>query len=223
MLKLVERDLVKDLLRLPRADTMQDRILSGLIGTVSQDVERLTRRAFEKKQRVEYRQSYDQAINDPEPQWVLVDAYPIDTVQPITVEYSPSEWRPAGSIITLDATKADFTVEAETGKITVRNASTYIYNGFYPQGGWLFSYAPRGFRVTYTGGYAISAAPDGHTADPLDDFGVIQVDDSLKLVVANAVAAKYRFMRGNAEKLTAAALDEAFRLELKPFMKKDMV
>jgi len=222
MVKLVERALVKDLLMLPRADTMPDGILNGLIQSASDEAVRLTRRSFGKMERVEFRQSYDQAVADPEPQWLLMDAYPIDMAQPLKVEYSPYEWRPQGSILVLNFTSQDYTVEPDKGKIVVRGATDYVYTSYVPINGRMFTYSPRGFRVTYTGGYPVSVAPEGDP-DPLDDYGVVQVDEGLKLVVAQQVASQYKYLRGNLEKVTKEDLSEAYRQDLKPFTKKDMI
>lgn len=214
MVKLVERALVKDLLRLPRADTLQDGILNGMIEQCSAQVERITRREFTYAARVEYHRSYEQTAVDPEPQYITLNAFPVDTDETFLLQWSPHDHR-TGHIIDLSESNEDYELLAEKGMVVVRTAGG-IVNNLPLLGSIIFSYAPRGFKVTYTGGYAVSEHPGGDP-DPLDDYDVVQVPDSLKQVVAQKVALDFQAVR----MLRAFTDDERKSLSL--WEKKDMI
>lgn len=85
----------------------------------------------------------------------------------------------------------DFAVDPRRGCITVRRASG-LMNGVLPLylGKLVFAYAPKGFRVTYSGGYPVTQEPTDadYEFDPLDEFGVTQVPIGLKTIIARHVA-----------------------------------
>lgn len=187
-LKLTERNLVKDFLGVNRADALLNPMIDGMIEQISDEVEGLLPRKFTKVERTEYHPSYDQNIADPMPQFIKLEAYPLDTALPITVHYSSCEdWDSEGFLLVADS---DYRVaSAEKGVLTVRRAST-ILSEIAPIGGinLIYRMASRGFRVTYTGGYAITADSSPLVADPLDDFGVVQVPMGLKTLLARKIA-----------------------------------
>lgn len=215
MVKLTERARVKDYAKIARADTLHDGLINDMIEQASEEIQDLTRREFEKKQRTEYHTSYEQTAFDPEPQIVLANAWPIDEGETIELIWSPYDHR-EGLTTELTQANEDFTVDAEKGFIWVRSNGGLV-NNLPLLGTTIFSYAPRGFKLTYTGGYEVTTEPQGHTADPLDDFGVAQVPESLKNIVAQKIAkdlVEMRFLR---------PFEDADRKLLKPWTKKDMI
>lgn len=85
----------------------------------------------------------------------------------------------------------DYAIDEKRGCITVRRASG-LMNGVLPLylGKLIFAYAPKGFRITYTGGYPVTQEPTdaNYVFDPLDEFGITQVPRGLKTIVARHVA-----------------------------------
>lgn len=231
MTKLVERALVKDVLQIARADTRSDQLLDSLIQNVSAECERLTRRKFTYVDQVlEYHPSYDQEFIDPEPQFMIVDTYPIDTTRPLAVSWSPFDFR-NDLFINLDPSTGDFdATRGDIGFISVRQMGSAASNLPFI-GGIMFSYAPRGFKITYSGGYPITAIPSPYDdPDPMDDFGVTQVPDGLKFTVAKKVAADFRALRPDKDfSMKRGLLNPAttalgtFVQDLKPWTKKDVL
>jgi len=157
-MKLLERSYVKDLSNVARTDTSQDFLLNAMIEQISEQVKQITRREFDKKSRTEYHRSYDQFFNDPDPQFVYLNAPPLDLAVPPTVTWAPYEQHDTSGIsLDLTATPPDFQIVDEDALLIIRGASGLIAN-FPPfsQGVPLFQYAPRGFKVIYTGGYTTS-------------------------------------------------------------------
>jgi hypothetical protein len=74
-MRLCERSRIKDLLQIPRADTLLDDTLNGLIEQASEEVAHITRRAFEYAARTEFHASYDQEPEDPTPQYIHLEAW----------------------------------------------------------------------------------------------------------------------------------------------------
>lgn len=215
MTKLTERSRVKDFAQIPRADTLQDALINAMIEQASAEVEDITRRKFEKKERVEYHTSYEQAAFDPEPQIVLLDAFPVDMEQQFILKWSAYDHR-ENLTITLNPDEDEFGVEEEKGFIWVRSAGGIAQNLPLLGATWI-TYAPRGFQVTYTGGYSVTEAPEGHTADPLDDFGVAQVPEGLKNIIAQKIARDLKEVR-----YLLPFSDNEKKL-LKPWQKKDLI
>jgi hypothetical protein len=228
VVKLTDRALCKDLLQMPRADLRQDLILDGLIQSASEDAERITRRKFGYQANiVEYHPSYDQGFNDPEPVFFIVDSFPLDPLVAPIVKWSNADHR-ADLQTTLDPANGDFTYDPEKGLFSIRymGAATMTQPII---GGFQFSYAPRGFQVTYAGGYPVTEPPSSNDSpDPLDEYGVAQVPTGLKLIVAKKVAADYRalrpasnyFLRRGVLNVAVTAM-ETFRQDLTPYIKRD--
>jgi len=155
MTRLVERSLVKKLMGVALADTRKDIQLDAFIEQASAQVELITRRRFLKQARTEFYQSYEMWWNDPDPLYIHLNAFPVDqSVNLVSIVYADQD-RHTTQGITLDSTQDDFFVNEETGVIRVRGASgslqtQTVVKTFRP----LFHYAPTGFKVTYTGGYA---------------------------------------------------------------------
>lgn len=215
MVKLTDRSRVKDYAKIARADTLHDSLINDMIEQASEEVERLTRREFEKKVRTEYHTSYEQSAFEPEPQIILANAWPIDTGEELLLSWSAYDHR-EGTATDLTEANEDFTVDAEKGFIWVKSNGGLI-NNLPLLGNMIFSYAPRGFKLTYTGGYEVTVEPDSHTADPMDDFGVASVPEGLKNIIAQKVArdlTDMRFLR---------PFENDDRKLLKPWTKKDMI
>lgn len=215
MVKLVERALVKDLLKMARADSLHDEILNNMIEQCSAEVERLTRREFEKKERTEYHTSYEQTASDPDPQFVLLNAYPVDREQNFQMWWSAYDHR-ENLAIEMTEQEENFILDPVKGMITVRSAGSMIAN-LPIIGNIAFSYAPRGFKILYTGGYPVNVKPEEEDEDPMDDYGVVQVPYGLKILVAQKVAKDFRDTR-----VLLPFTDEE-RKGLKPWNKKDMI
>jgi hypothetical protein len=209
--KLLERALVKQLLLIPYADLQFDPILDGLIEAASDQAQTITRRQFLKAQRTEIYPSYD-LDDDPEPQFILTDAVPIDSLANITVGWSPYSDRSSETLF--QPTTGAIAVDYEKGKITFLNPNLYGTRTALlapPRIG----YAPQGFRITYTGGYEASTKPTGEPADPTDDYGVIQAPAGLKMILATKIATDFKASRT----LLPWTLDQ--RASLSPYEKKD--
>lgn len=215
MVKLTERALVKDYARIARADTFLDGLIASMIDQASADLEDLIRRKFEKKERTEYHTSFDQTAFDPEPQLILPDAWPIDTAERIVLDWSPYDHR-VGLSTQLTISEEDFTVDSDKGFIWVRSSGGLV-NELPLIGTTLFTYAPRGFRLTYTGGYSISTVPESHTPDPLDDFGVADIPLGLKGIIAQKIA------RDLTRRRRLTPFDEEDMKLLRPWTKKDLI
>lgn len=214
--KLTERAKVKDLLGIARSDSLQNDLLDGLIEQNSEQVEELCRRSFTKAARTEYYQSYDQDAYDPCPQYLWLDG-PIDKTQLLEIKWAPYDQHDevgialTGTDYQLDEGRALIIVRAATGPI----AGMPIARGLVLP---VFTFAPRGFQVRYTGGYPVSEKPDNEPIDPMDDYGVTQVPNSLKAVVAFKCATDWK--EGN--KMALPWVPEQVA-QLKPWKKKDVL
>jgi len=189
---LIERSLVKDLINVPRADTLWDSVLNSLIEQASDDVRRFTRREFDKIIRTEFLTSFEQSAYDPDPQYLWLLGVPIDTGQAITVVWDAYD-RHDTSGITLTEADGDYFVDAPRGLIVVRQASNVSQELLVAGSiaGPLFTYNPRGFKVTYTGGFALSVQgtpPPTIDPDPIEDFGIPAIPNGLKMVMARKIA-----------------------------------
>lgn len=233
-LKLCERALLKNLLSMPTADPRQDETLNALIEQASEETEFLTRRKFMYGEYTEYYPSYDQTIVGLDKQTILVDAFPIDITKKVYLAFSPFnhmnqtvvelQWSPD-----LQARNAcDFTVIPERGRYDVLKLGILTAN-FPVFAGVGFTYAERGFKTVYWGGYPLSVKPDNEPDDPLDDYGVTQVPYGLKLIVAKKAAAEYNLMRVKEPFIqrrgpsVSETIQQEFRAALKPWSKKDVM
>jgi hypothetical protein len=184
----------------------------------SQQVELYTRRHFAyATQIVEFFQSYEQDYFEPSPQYLWASTYPIDITSPPSIVWSLFDDHDTAGI-TLN--QGDFFYNADASCVMVRRAtgitqSLLIGSGLRTP---IFAYAPRGFRMIYAAGYPISTPPSsGYVPDPLDDYGVVQVPDDLKELVATKVAEDYK----NDKKVTRWSKEEIAMLQ--PYKKKDMI
>lgn len=203
---------MKDLLGIARADAFHDREISAMIEQTSVEVERLTRRSFTLAARVEFFRSYDNDGIDPWPQYLHLD-FPVDDQAFFEIVWA-LYGRHDTDFIIVDT--EDFRVDFETGIVTIHGSSN-ITTQILPLGRkpwWQFS--PDGFRVTYTGGFPVTVAPSG-PEDPIDDFDVIQVPDSLEYVVARKIKQDF-----NECGMCKPWTDEQ-REWLKPHTKKDIL
>lgn len=208
MLKLCERQRVKDFCNLARADTLWDSVLDGMIEQASADVETLCRRSFLYQERIEYFTSYEQAAFG-ESQYLFPEAFPIDTSPekfPM-IKYSPNNdhfanglrLSPGGNSPDFQITSSDPTF-VDTGAvigpsnrgtqdvIVIRGANNQTSP--YPYGWSRLQYADRGWEIIYWGGYDyLSTPPDEpYDPDPMDDFNVIGVPVALRTLVARKIA-----------------------------------
>jgi hypothetical protein len=208
-MRLSERSRVKDLLQMARADTLYDRQLNGMIEQASEEVETITRRTFDYRVRVEYHRSYEQSPIDPDPQYIHLEAMPIDLTE--TLELAPGN--PALSWA--QTPTPNYTVYADKGVIAVTNPGRIGFGALpYPYAGGI-GYDPRGFKVTYTGGYPTLDKPPLEEDDPLDDYGFVQVPEALRSVIARKVADDWK----NAKQLLPWSDDQ--RSLLKTWTRRD--
>lgn len=233
--KLIERSLVKTRLRMPLADTVNDELINSLIQAVSEEAERYTRRKFTYGKYEEFFPSYEQTEIGVDYQILLVKAYPIDLGQPVYLAFSPNnhvsqsvnvlQW----SLELASSGAADFLIEPELGRFDVVKMGSVTLNLPTPARAG-FTYAERGFRAIYWGGYPVSEQPSGAEDDPLDDYGVVQIPEGLKHVIADKVVGEYRvlkskdsyFQRGK-QLAPYEAVEERFRRALTTWVKKDQL
>lgn len=213
-MKLVERAVVKDLLEIARADSLQDQTLNNMIEQASEEAEDHCRRKFTKAARVEYFRSYDQDLLEPDPQWIWLDG-PVDLTQPFSIVYDPTNNHDQSGL-TLDAN--DYILDANLGLITIKGATGLSRNlALVAFGHNVFAYSATGFQVTYTGGYPVTEKPEAEPVDPMDDYGVVQVPRGLKMIIATKVA------RDFTEKKMLLPWKDEEKSALKPFEKKDLL
>lgn len=180
-MKLTERNYVKDLAGIARADTLKDPRISAGIEAVSLSVQTHCQREFEKMERTEYAPRHELTVAEQEPHIVFLKAYPVDPMEPFSIFWNDSANELGAEPTEIPATS--YTVDYERGRVYIANLGSYTQLP-------VFDYrvkSDRGFKIVYTGGYAASEHPGGDP-DPLDDYDVIQVPDSLKFMVAEKVA-----------------------------------
>lgn len=213
--RLTERAKVKDLLGIARADTLQDELLSSMIEQASAEAEQICRRKFTKSARVEYYQSYDQLAYDPTPQYIWLDG-PIDTAETFSIVWAQYN-RHADVGVALTA--QDYQLDQDKALVLVGSTTGVLSNLPLPAGYALPSIgaSPTGFQVTYTGGYPLNSKPIGEPADPLDDYGVTQVPESLKSIIARKVAEDWKQAK------SFIPWDDTQRQMLVPWKKKDIL
>ena len=214
--KLVERYKVKDALGIARADTINDDLIAGMIEQASDEAEQHCRRKFSKAVRTEYKRSYEQNWNEPDPQYLWLEG-PIDSTLDITLVWAPYMMHATTQALTL-VKDTDFFVDYGQSLLRVILASLNFQTVLpmsYLRGAIMA--ADNGFKVSYTGGYEVSAAPEGNIDDPLDDFGVVAVPIGLKSILTRKIAADY-----TAKKMLQAWTDAELS-SLKPHEKKDRI
>lgn len=197
-----------------RADLVYDTVLNGMIETSSNAAEKRCRRKFAYAQRVEFYQSYEQDTWDPTPQYLWLDG-PIDPDVLLRITWAWNEGQDFGQEVASES----YNVDLEEGLIILNaQMSLPAYSNSPIPYGSNFVTSPTGFRVQYAGGYPVSAPPDvGYIPDPMDDYGVVQVPDGLKLVVAQKVASD--FING---KVSTPWAPEMLPM-LDPYRKKDVI
>lgn len=213
-MRLVERSYVKNLLGIALADTMLNAEIDNVLDFHCQMVEEITDRVFNEVERTEYHQSYEQSWADPEPQIIFLKAAPIDTGETFTIVYAPYEQHATqGTTLVLND---DYWISDETkGIIHILKASGNITtNPYIALGSPSIAYAPRGFQITYTGGYADSA---GSNTDPLHDYGIPTIPVALKQLIAGKAARDFKDGRFQPSVWTA---DE--RMSLKPWFRRGL-
>lgn len=169
-MKLVSRATVKDLASIARADRQLDRVLDNMIHQVSEEVETMTYRSFLKQVRTEYHTSYDQFLDDPDPQFIFLAAYPVDINVSFSIVWAV-QMRHAEVGVTLVA-GTDYVLEGETGLVRVTGASSLPFQlPVYASGIPRLAYSSTGFKVDYTGGYAYQTVPAAAKASGIIRFG----------------------------------------------------
>lgn len=210
---LVERALVKDILQIPRADTVADYLLSALIEQASDEAEDYCRRKFLKKERVETFRSYEQAGWDPEPQYIWLDG-PVDMSQPFIVSWQDTaNYSRNGN----DISAGKYDLDPEKALLKIRGDTSELLSRLPIPRGSYFGNSPAGFVVRYTGGYPITVASPNSTPDPLDDYGVVQVPKGLKMAIAQKVARDFQTSR------TLLPWTDEEHTRLKAWKKKDII
>jgi len=187
-LRLTEKSRAKTAMGFARTDNLVDDIVVGMIEELSTIVEDTCGREFEKKERVEYCQSFDQGINDPVPQYLKLKSWPIDLAEPFTIVFSGNDDHDNTGIELVRGT--DYTVDVDRGEVIVRALSQQGTRLLPVANSFIYSYAPRGFKVTYTGGYT-AVDTESSPPDPLDDYGMIQVPLGLRSFIASKIGADY--------------------------------
>jgi len=204
MPKLCERSRVKDLINVARADTIYDRLLDGLIDQAGEQVEGMTGRQFTKLERVEYHQSYEQSPYDPMPQYIWLEAFPIDLAETFSIVWAPANDHDVNGVaLTNTAGQAPSYVIPNNGENTNSGAGgLVIVRGPLPAaslvllpnlGQTFLGYAPQGFRVTYTGGYDFIDDTPSIPPDPMDDIEALAVPIALRQIVAQKIADDFLF------------------------------
>jgi hypothetical protein len=191
MSKLLERALVKDLLGIARADSFYDYLLDSMVQQASEEVGTYCRRVFERSARVEFFKSYDQMPGDTDSQYVWLDG-PVDLAEQLELRWSDQMDHDTNGIV-LERDR-DYRVDTRRDVLII----TGYYGNISSVSSRLMAYIrdhSQGFKVRYTGGYAVSEEPGGHTADPTDDFGVTAVPPGLKMAIAQKIAKDWRAAR----------------------------
>jgi len=156
MAQLTSRSLVKQLSNLNETDTRFDTMITAMIESACDQVEHILERTFTYAAYTEFHRSYSQSFSDPDQQYIWVQSPPIDDAETITVVWALRNDHDVNGISLTQ--NNDWTLtEAKDGIIIDRLRS--IDTAFLPVGrSHILSYAPRGFKVSYTGGFALPVA-----------------------------------------------------------------
>ncbi len=204
MTKLVGQSLVKNFANVATADTRWDHIFDAQIQQASAEVEHLTARQFLKVERTELHLSYEQVWGDRTPQWVVVTAPPIDTGETTTLVWAPFDDHDTnGTTLTFEQ---DWRFEMTAGEavgLRIQRFSSWPETLPIPAGSFsMLQYSPTGFQVTYTGGYAASAAASVISGqpgrfDPYDvgEAEVVAVPAGLQGVIAAKIGEDFKFLQ----------------------------
>jgi hypothetical protein len=205
MAKLVGRSLVKNLANVATADTRWDAVFDAMIEEAGAQVEDVTGRIFEYGARVEYHRSHEQVWGDRTPQWVIVQAPPIDVGETVTLVWAPfDDHDDNGTTLELDV---DYRYETNAAGdvigFRIQRFSSWPETLPVPAGTFsLVQQSPTGWRASYTGGYAASAAASAIAGqpgrfDPYDvgEAEVVAVPSGLQFVIAAKIAEDFLFLR----------------------------
>lgn len=184
MAQLTSRNLVKQLSNIAEMDTRFDTIIANLIDTASDQVEEITERTFTAGVKTEFHTSYDQRFTDPDSQYLWVRSPPIDLGQTETLVWAfRNDHDINGITLTRDV---DYTIPDTLDHLVIDRLRS-IDTAFLPVGRTqILSYAERGFKYTYTGGFALTG---GASSDPADEPNLVTVPSGLQMVIAQKIAA----------------------------------
>lgn len=208
MTKLVSRASIKNLLNIPLADLLEDPTLDKLINHHSDLVAKLCRRDFAEKARIEFYQSYDQPSYDPDYQYIWLNG-PVDVGETFAISWARGMKHSTEGI---DLTTDHYYLDTEKDLVLIKPNTTYEY-----------CWDPKGFRITYTGGYPVTFEPGGHTDDPTDDWDVIQCPTDLAQLVSDKVLKDYRLIKDSKMVLVPSTWTPEERQALLPWNKKDVI
>lgn len=198
---------IKRLANVSETDARWDDVLNLLRDRVGSDVEDITGRQFPKQTRTEFFQSYPQEWGDPTPQWIFPNAFPIDEAASIALTWAPFDDHDTNGT-DLEKDK-DWRFERDhAGRavgIRVQRFSSFPQNFPLPlRGGSILRDSPTGFRLTYDGGFDLSAAaPTPGAGENVDCFlageaEVVQFDAAdapLADLAAQKAAADFQYLR----------------------------
>lgn len=165
---------VKNILRIPLAETALDTALSVKIITASAKCENVTNRSFT------YKTYSNDTYSGAGQRRIVLRNYPVDQNVPFLLQYL-SSWSQIGSY---DST--DYAVKYDSGIVTLL-------------GGLLFPRGPSSVYVGYSAGYR-PAGTDGINTVSTDPTYYISVPDDLTDAVARYAVLLYRDQQGEMEK-----------------------
>lgn len=194
MALLIGRGIVKRHANVNAADTQYDALIDAIRQLVSEQVEEVTGRRFEKAARTEFFRSYDQSYGDPEPQWIFPSAWPIAQSPAPTLTWAPYDDHDANGTDLELGTDWQFVLDDRTPAaaygIRVQRLASFPLTIPIPAGaGTIFTHSATGFRLQYEGGYDSSGDPDDPN-DPCDvgEANVVQVPSGLQALLAQKAA-----------------------------------
>jgi hypothetical protein len=218
--RLCEKSLVKDLLGINRHDLLLDKSLASFIDAVSSEAEQYCSRSFTKASRVATAPRYEQHIDDPDPQFIWLEG-------PIAQSPAPQIWLSGWTTdtdIVLEGQHFEISYELGLIKVMPTFVGLRIDNASYiPSTPGFLDYSASGWKVAYTGGYDVSVRPTGDDPDPSDDYGVVQVPEALKVVIATETVRRWRTIRGIQQQTPAQMQNYDWRTMLNPWRKKDHI
>lgn len=205
MSTLVGRIAVKDAANIAWADTRWDSVIDMMRDLVSRQVEEITGRVFAKVERTELYPSYTQYFGDPSPQYIAVNAPPIDTGETVTLLWAPFDDHATNGVelTTPDDWHFETSAQGEVWALRVQRFTSFPQNLPIPPGAYgTLSDSPTGFQLTYTGGYTVST---GSSSDPVEigEEDVVAVPAGLASLIAQKIADDFKFFRAQRNQETA--------------------
>lgn len=203
MSTLVGRALCKDHANISQTDAQFDAILDSLRETVSRQAEDITGRHFASGVRTEYHNSFTQNFGDPTPQWLFVEAPPIDTGQTMTLVWAPFDdhTNNGTTLVQNEDWRLETRIDGTAVGLRIQRFKSVPNTFPLPAGvSFLLGDSPTGFQFTYTGGYAVSAVagapPAGKVRDPFTDGegDVVAVPAGLQAILAAKVAENWKYV-----------------------------